>query len=89
MPTPQEVLERLKSVRYPGFTRDVVSFGLIRDIEVASDGVTVHIAPTTARDEVVAEIEAGIRAAVAAMPDVAAVQFVREQPPPSPRPLVP
>ncbi len=89
MPTPQEVLERLKSVRYPGFTRDVVSFGLIRDIEVASDGVTVHIAPTTARDEVVAEIEAGIRAAVAAMPDVAAVQIVREQPTPSPRPRGP
>jgi ATP-binding protein involved in chromosome partitioning len=85
MPTPQEILERLRSVRYPGFTRDVVSFGLIRDIEVGSAGVTVRIAPSTAKDEVVAEIEANVRAAVAAMPDVAAVEIVREQAPVQPR----
>src|SRR5262245_53388066 len=46
LPTPNDLLERLKGVRYPGFTRDIVSFGLVRDIEVSSDGVTVKLAPT-------------------------------------------
>jgi len=70
MPTPQEILERLKGVRYPGFSRDVVSFGVVRDVEVGSDGVTVVLAPSTANPEVVQQIEAAVQAAVAGMPGV-------------------
>jgi ATP-binding protein involved in chromosome partitioning len=77
MPTPQEILERLKAIPYPGFTRDIVSFGLIQDIEVSSAGVTVKLAPTTAQDDVVATIEAAVRAAVAAIPGVGTVDIVR------------
>jgi len=58
MPTPQDLLERLKTVPYPGFTRDIVSFGVVRDIEISARGVTVRLAPSTAKAEVVAEIEA-------------------------------
>ena len=29
MPTPQEILERLKAIPYPGFTRDIVAFGTV------------------------------------------------------------
>ncbi|MGH8007128.1 MAG: iron-sulfur cluster assembly protein, partial [Candidatus Binatia bacterium] len=43
MPTPQELLEALKQVKYPGFTRDIVSFGFIKDIEVGGTGVTVQL----------------------------------------------
>ena len=38
MPTPQEILEDLKQIRYPGYTRDIVSFGIVRDIEIATTG---------------------------------------------------
>jgi ATP-binding protein involved in chromosome partitioning len=67
MPTPQEILEELKKVKYPGFTRDIVSFGLIRDVEVASAGVTVTLAPTTANEEAVAQIRADVIATVKEM----------------------
>ena len=30
-PTPQELLEALKQVKYPGFNRDIVDFGLVKD----------------------------------------------------------
>ncbi len=43
MPSPNEILAELKKVKYPGFTRDIVSFGLVKDIEVASAGVTVFL----------------------------------------------
>lgn len=82
MPTPQEILDRLKSVPYPGFSRDIVSFGVVKDIEIGSAGVTVTMAPSTAREEVVQELEAAIRGAIAAMPGVPGpVAIVREAPP--------
>ncbi|HJQ85619.1 MAG TPA: Mrp/NBP35 family ATP-binding protein [Candidatus Binatia bacterium] len=90
MPTPEEILDRLRRVHYPGFTRDIVSFGLVKDIEVASAGVIVHLAPTTAQQDVLAQIETAVHAAVAGMPGVTGrVEIVRAGPPPPPRPRGP
>ena len=72
MPTPQEILERLRRVPYPGFTRDLVSFGVVKDIEVSSAGVTVHLALTTAQEDVIRQIESAVRTAIADMPGVEA-----------------
>lgn len=80
-PTPSDLLERLKSVPYPGFTRDIVSFGLVRDIEISSTGVTVRLAPSTAKQEVVDEIEAAVKAALAAVPGTGTVTIAREEAP--------
>src|SRR5215510_8113443 len=56
MATPQELLEALRRVKYPGFSRDIVAFGMIKDIEVGGTGVTVQLAPSTDNAEVVAQI---------------------------------
>ncbi len=81
LPTPSDLLERLKAVPYPGFTRDIVSFGLVRDIEVSSAGVIVKLAPSTAKEEVIGEIEAQVKATLAAVPGAQPVTIVREQAP--------
>ncbi len=81
MPSPNEILAELKKVKYPGFTRDVVSFGIIKDIEVAYSGVTVSIAAPSAKPEVIEKIVADVKQAVAAMPGVPAVQISIEQAP--------
>ena len=39
MPTQEQVLEALKKVKFPGLSRDIVSFGFVRDLEI--DGSTV------------------------------------------------
>jgi ATP-binding protein involved in chromosome partitioning len=78
-PTPNDLLERLKTVPYPGFTRDIVSFGVVRDIEISSAGVTVKLAPTTAQEEVVRQIEAAVQAALAPVAGGSRVTIVREQ----------
>ena len=39
MPTPEQVLEALKTVKFPGLSRDIVSFGFVHDVRV--DGSTV------------------------------------------------
>ena len=49
MPTPQEILAELKNIKYPGFSRDIVSFGMVKDIEVAHAGITViEVSPALA-----------------------------------------
>ncbi len=73
MPKPQDILEELKRIKYPGLSRDIVSFGMVKDIEVGTNGVNVVLAPTTAREEVVAQIRAQVQALVGAMDGVHAV----------------
>ena len=34
----EKVLEELKQINYPGFNRDIVSFGMVKDITVDNDG---------------------------------------------------
>ena len=85
MPTPQEILAELKKVRYPGFTRDIVSFGIIKDVEVAQPGVTVVVKATpNTKPETLAQISADIERAVGAMPGVPAIKVEIDQAAPSP-----
>jgi len=60
MPTPQELLEALKQVKYPGFSRDIVAFGMIKDIAVGGTGVTVQLVPPTDDPKIVAQIRQGV-----------------------------
>ncbi len=80
MPSPNEILAELKKVKYPGFTRDVVSFGIIKDIEVAYAGVTVIIAAPSAKPEVIHKIAEDVKQAVGAMPGVPKVEVKLERP---------
>jgi metal-sulfur cluster biosynthetic enzyme len=51
----------LRSVHHPGFQRDIVVAGFLKDIEVEGTRVAVHFAPN-ARDQAKAEqLEADIR----------------------------
>ena len=36
-----QILELLKSVKYPGFSRDIVSFGLIKEIKINNDTINI------------------------------------------------
>ncbi|MFQ6615084.1 MAG: P-loop NTPase, partial [Fidelibacterota bacterium] len=47
----QEVLELLKTVSYPGFSRDIVSFGMVDRLEVTGDQVIVELKVSTQQEE--------------------------------------
>jgi ATP-binding protein involved in chromosome partitioning len=74
MPNPQEILAELKKVKYPGFTRDIASFGMVKDIEVAHAGVTILLTTASAQPEMLAQIAAEVERVVGAMPGVPAVK---------------
>jgi ATP-binding protein involved in chromosome partitioning len=82
MPTPQEILAELKKIKYPGFSRDIVSFGMIKDIEVAHARITVILTTPSAKPEVVDAIAAEIEHAVVAIAGGVAVKIEIEQAPP-------
>ena len=56
-----EVLTLLQSIQYPGFSRDIVSFGMVKNVNVGKDNVKIELAIKTQNDEkkktVVDEIE--------------------------------
>ena len=79
MPNPNEILAELKKVKYPGFTRDIVSFGIVKDIEVATPGVTVLLAAPSAKPEVIEKIVTDVKATLSAMHGVPSVSVRVEQ----------
>ena len=56
-----EVLTLLQSIQYPGFSRDIVSFGMVKNVNVGKDNLKIELAIKTQNDEkkktVVDEIE--------------------------------
>jgi len=58
------VLQVLKSVKYPGYSRDIVSFGLVKEIQVEGTAVGVLIELTTPNASVGEEIADAARRAL-------------------------
>jgi len=47
----EQVLEKLKSINYPGFNRDIVSFGMVKDIVIKDNHVNVKINISSQNEE--------------------------------------
>jgi ATP-binding protein involved in chromosome partitioning len=66
MPTQEQVLEALKKVKFPGLSRDIVSFGFVRDIRVDGSTVSLTIHFQTENpavgEQIARESEAAVRA---------------------------
>jgi ATP-binding protein involved in chromosome partitioning len=67
MPTQDQVLEALKKVRFPGLSRDIVSFGFIRDIHIDGGSVAFTIHFQTENPNVGQQLERDAEAAVRAI----------------------
>lgn len=74
MITDQQIREALQQVRFPGLSRDIVSFGLVRDIAIDGGSVTVRLAVTSSRTEVAPQVEREARLALESVPGVSRVQ---------------
>lgn len=63
--TEERVRECLRQVKYPGFSRNIVSFGLVRQIAVDDRGnVDLHLVLTTKDPEVPEKLQAAVREAM-------------------------
>jgi ATP-binding protein involved in chromosome partitioning len=78
--TAREILEALRQVKYPGFSRDIVSFGIVRDIEVGGLGTTVTLAPPADAPDLADRLRDEIVRVVAALPGTSPVTLITAPP---------
>jgi ATP-binding protein involved in chromosome partitioning len=64
------VRECLSTVKYPGFSRDIVSFGLVKAVEISGADVTVRLALATSDPNVPHLIKEGSEAALRDIPGI-------------------
>ena len=85
-PTEAQVHDILKTVPYPGYSRDIVSFGMVKNISIDGRNVGVLIRLTEHQPEIAGQIRESVSAALRNVPAVANLQVDLEMPPaPSPR----
>src|SRR5579862_7475207 len=74
--TEEAIRERLAAVKYPGFNRDIVSFGLVKAIDIHGADVAVRMALATSDPEVPKAIKEQSEAALGGLPGVGSIRVV-------------
>jgi len=72
--TPDFVREALRQVRYPGFSRDIISFGLVKDVLCEPGLTTVKIELQTNDPKIPEQIFREVHQALDALPDIGTVK---------------
>ena len=76
MPLNEEnILKALKNINYPGFTRDIVSFGLVKEVKLEDSVVSISILLPKPDDSIKAEIEDSVRKSVLEIPGVSDIHL--------------
>ena len=47
----EQIIEELKSINYPGFSRDIVSFGMVKDILINNNHIEINLNITSQSKE--------------------------------------
>ena len=74
------VLDALKSVKYPGYSRDIVSFGLVKEVSAANGAVSVMMQLTSPNPEAALQIKAESERLLKNLPGVNHVHVEVRQP---------
>jgi ATP-binding protein involved in chromosome partitioning len=86
--TEEKVMDVLRSVRFPGLSRDIVSFGFVKDLTVGGGNVSFRLEVQTSSPRAAEEIQRDATERLRSLPGVNAVTIrldVREPAPPPPR----
>jgi ATP-binding protein involved in chromosome partitioning len=85
-PTEEKVLEVLKGVRFPGLSRDIVSFGFVKDLAVGGGNVSLRLEIMTESPAAAEEIRRDATERLRALTGVTAVTIRLEVKAPAPAP---
>jgi ATP-binding protein involved in chromosome partitioning len=84
MLTESDIRNALKAVKYPGYTRDIVSFGLVKEVVVKDANVSVIVNLTSNKPEVASQVKTEAEQALRGLPGIKAVSVEVKQPGPAP-----
>lgn len=68
--TRQQIIEHLKKVKYPGFSHDIVSFGIVKDVQVEAGDLSFKLELNTEDSRIPVQIEAEARKVLKQIPEV-------------------
>jgi ATP-binding protein involved in chromosome partitioning len=80
MLTQADIQNALKAVKYPGFSRDIVSFGIVKDVSVANGAVSVAMQLTSANPDAARQIKTEAEQVLKRLPGVTHVIVEVHQP---------
>jgi len=80
MLTQDDIKNALKAVKYPGYSRDIVSFGLVKEISATQGGVSVVMQLTTSNPVAARQIKEDSERVLKALPGVKLVNVEVKQP---------
>ena len=78
--SPDDIKNALKAVKYPGYSRDIVSFGLVKEVNAANGAVSVSMQLTSVNAEAAQQIKAESERVLKSLPGVKMVHVEVKQP---------
>src|SRR5438552_4082740 len=73
--TAERLRDALRTVRFPGFNRDIVRLGMVADLAIEDGTVRVHLRPGTDKPEVLRRLAADVERVLGAEPGVRNVEL--------------
>src|SRR5438093_1280323 len=70
MLTQQAIADALKAVKYPGYSRDIISFGLVKNIAANNGAVSLTLQLTSPNPQVAQQLKADCERVLKALPEV-------------------
>ena len=82
----QSIEDALKGVNYPGYSRDIVSFGLVKNIATANGSASIALELTTHNPEVADQLKAAVETATTTVEGIDRAMVQIKMPPASEAP---
>jgi len=84
--SPDGIRSVLKTIKYPGFTRDIVSFGIVKDIKIAGSSVEISLVLPKPDSKLESEITESVRNRILETPGVGdvSIRIAAREPKPAP-----
>ncbi len=70
------VLDRLKAVKFPGYSRDIVSFGLVKEVKIAGSDLIVRLSVATNNPAVPEALKRDSERALGAIPGISSIKVL-------------
>src|SRR5689334_3335444 len=81
MVSEDDIKNALKAVKYPGYSRDIVSFGLVKEVAAGNGAISVSMQLTAYNPEAAKQIKSESEQILRSLPGVTAVHVdVKQQP---------
>jgi len=71
----EKIIEQLKTIKYPGYNRDIVSFGMVKDLVLQNSTIKAVLNLTSPNPEVQEQIATLVRQRLESLPEVKRVDI--------------